>query len=37
MVTDYHFEGHDTMWTRMDSQGKTALDPRAREYYRRVK
>ena len=36
-VTDYHFEGHDTMWTRMDTHGRIALDPNARVYFRRIK
>jgi len=36
-VTDYHFEGPDTMWTRFDPHGKTALDSNAREYFRRTR
>lgn len=36
-ITHYNFEDPDTMWVLMDADHKTALDPRSREYFRRVK
>jgi len=36
-VSDLNFDDHDTMWLLMNVKGQNALDPRAREYYRRVK